>query len=64
MDEMSISAFKETICRSKVRGYKPHSSINPGETVNISFTFAYQREIAVFILKEKVNSFFFILFQE
>ena len=62
-DEMSTSAFKETICRSMVRGYKPHSSINLGETVNTSFTFAYQREIAVFILKETVNSFF-ILFQE
>ena len=60
---MSISAFKETICRSKVRRYEPHSSINLGETVNTSFMFAYQREIAVFILKETVNSFF-VLFQE
>ena len=63
-DETSTSAFEEIVCRSKVRGYKPHSSINLGETVNNYFTFAYQREIAVFILKETVNSFFFILFQE
>ena len=60
---MSISAFKETICRSKVRGYTSHNSIILGETANTSFMFSYQREIATFILKETVNSFF-VLFQE
>ena len=60
---MSISAFNETSCRSKVRGYTPHSSIILEETANTSFMFAYQREIVVFILKETVNSFF-VLFQE
>ena len=62
-NEMSISAFNETICYSKVRGYNPHGSIILGETANTSFMFAYQKEIVVFIFKETVNSFF-ILFQE
>ena len=61
---MSISAFKETICRSKVRGYTRHNSIILGETANTSFMFAYQKEIAVFILKETVKFIFSFLFQE